>query len=60
MRTIVALGFAALVVSAFGSGTMYADDAPPFESGLQPGEFAPPFDVHDITGPNQGKTLCYR
>ena len=27
---------------------------------LSPGDFVSPFDVHDITGPNKGKTLCYR
>ena len=30
------------------------------KSGLQVGEHAPAFNVRDITGPNQGKTLCYR
>jgi hypothetical protein len=30
------------------------------QSGLQVGESAGAFDVKDITGPNQGNTLCYR
>jgi len=30
------------------------------QSGLQVGERAGSFNVKDITGPNQGKTLCYR
>jgi len=30
------------------------------QSGVQVGDFAAPFDVKDITGPNKGKTLCYR
>jgi hypothetical protein len=29
-------------------------------SGFQPGEFTPPFEVVDVTGPNKGRTLCYR
>jgi hypothetical protein len=30
------------------------------ESGLQVGARTSAFNVRDITGPNQGKTLCYR
>src|SRR6476661_9189240 len=30
------------------------------ESGLPVGESVPAFNVRDITGPNEGKTLCYR
>ena len=30
------------------------------ESGLQVGDFATAFNVKDITGPNKGKSLCYR
>ena len=30
------------------------------KSGLEVGQHAPPFNVRDITGPNAGKTLCYR
>jgi hypothetical protein len=29
-------------------------------SGLQVGERTSPYNVRDITGPNAGKTLCYR
>ncbi len=38
--------------------TIHAGDA--VQSGLKPGESVSPFDVEDITGPNKGKTLCYR
>ena len=58
MRTMLAWGASALVVSAFVVGTTRAGDAP--KSGLQVGELASPFDVQDITGPNKGTTLCYR
>lgn len=34
-----------------------ADD---FTSGLQVGEHAGAYNVKDITGPNKGKSLCYR
>jgi len=54
----VAWGASALVVSALVVGTSLAGDA--VKSGLTAGEFATPFDVQDITGPNKGKTLCYR
>jgi hypothetical protein len=30
------------------------------KSGLQVGQATSPFNVRDITGPNEGKTLCYR
>lgn len=50
----------AVVVSALVVGTAIADDAQQLKSGLQVGEFAPPFDVFDVTGPNAGTTLCYR
>src|SRR5262249_28658087 len=30
------------------------------ESGLQPGEKVGAYNVKDITGPNAGKSLCYR
>ena len=28
-------------------------------TGLSKGEKCTPFDVHDVTGPNRGKALCY-
>ena len=58
MRSVHAWGVSAVVVSAFVVGTAIAGDTP--KSGLQVGEFATPFDVQDITGPNKGRTLCYR
>jgi hypothetical protein len=30
------------------------------KSGLEEGKACGPFNVRDITGPNAGKTLCYR
>jgi hypothetical protein len=60
MRMKVAMGLSALVVSAFVVGTSVARDAADLTSGLQVGEFANPFDVQDITGPNKGTSLCYR
>lgn len=30
------------------------------KSGLQPGDRAGAYNVKDITGPNKGKSLCYR
>ncbi|HLJ09850.1 MAG TPA: hypothetical protein VKU82_01605 [Planctomycetaceae bacterium] len=30
------------------------------KSGLQVGDKTEAFNVRDITGPNEGKTLCYR
>ncbi len=30
------------------------------ESGLQVGESTKAFNVKDVTGPNKGKSLCYR
>ncbi len=58
MRSRFALGLSAVVVSIFTVGAIFAGDA--IESGLKPGEMVSPFDVDDITGPNKGKTLCYR
>lgn len=45
---IVALSFSALAVAA------------DLESGLKVGEKAGYFEVKDCTGPNAGKSLCYR
>ena len=39
-------------------GTVLAGEA--VDSGLKIGEVVTPFQVDDITGPNKGKTLCYR
>jgi hypothetical protein len=40
------------------AGVVMAAD--PVKSGLATGEFVPAFNVKDCTGPNEGKTLCYR
>ena len=39
------------------TGVVIAAD---LQSGLQVGDSAGPFNVKDITGPNKGKSLCYR
>jgi hypothetical protein len=58
MRFDFAKGISAVVVSIVMVGTSLAGDA--VKSGLQVGDAAGPFNVDDITGPNKGKTLCYR
>jgi hypothetical protein len=58
MRMRFAAGLSGVVVSIVMVGTCLAGDA--IESGLKVGEACNPFDVDDITGPNKGKTLCYR
>ena len=58
MRFRFATGISAVVVSIVMVGTRLAGDA--VQSGLKVGESVNPFDVEDITGPNKGKTLCYR
>lgn len=45
-----------LVVVAAGAIAM----AETVKSGLEVGDHAGAFNVKDITGPNKGKTLCYR
>ena len=51
-------GVAAACLMAL-AGVAFAADT--LESGLPVGEGpVPPFNVRDITGPNKGKTLCYR
>lgn len=57
MRLTRAWGVPALVVTALVAGTAIAGD---IQSGAQVGDFAAPFDVKDITGPNKGRELCYR
>jgi hypothetical protein len=58
MRVRLAAGLSAVVVSIVAVGASRAGD--PVDSGLSVGDFASPFDVKDITGPNKGTTLCYR
>ena len=58
MRLNFATGLSAVVVSIVMVGTGIAGDA--VESGLKVGDAAGAFNVDDITGPNKGKTLCYR
>lgn len=47
---------AAALMIAFGAVALAGD----VESGLEPGAQAGAFNVKDITGPEKGKTLCYR
>jgi hypothetical protein len=58
MRLKVAASVSGVVVSIVMVGACLAGD--PVESGMKVGEFATPFNVDDITGPNKGTTLCYR
>ncbi len=58
MRPRIAPGLSAVVVSIVMVGTCYAGDA--VKSGQAVGDPVSPFNVEDITGPNKGKTLCYR
>jgi hypothetical protein len=50
------LSSAAILCAALGVAVA-ADE---IKSGLQVGESTEAFNVRDITGPNKGKTLCYR
>jgi hypothetical protein len=58
MRSRFATGLSAVVVSIVTVGTSLAGD--PVKSGQNVGDPVSAFDVEDITGPNKGKTLCYR
>jgi hypothetical protein len=58
MQLFSATRVSSVVVSILVVGTSLAGDA--VQSGLKPGEFVRPFNVDDVTGPNKGKTLCYR
>jgi hypothetical protein len=53
-----AVGLPVVAASMVLVGVSFAGDA--VKSGLKPGESVNPFQVDDITGPNKGKTLCYR
>jgi hypothetical protein len=58
MRREIACGISAAVLTIAMVGASRAGDA--VQSGLKAGESVSPFQVDDITGPNKGKTLCYR
>jgi hypothetical protein len=58
MRWNAAFGLSAVVASIVAVGASLAGDA--VKSGLKVGESVNAFLVDDITGPNKGKTLCYR
>src|SRR5262249_32160315 len=53
MKRFIAPAFALLTIA----GLALAGDV---KSGLDLGERTTPFNVKDITGPNKGKSLCYR
>jgi hypothetical protein len=54
MRRILSVAF---VASAMFAGALFAAE---LKSGLQPGDAPPPYNVKDVTGPSEGKSLCYR
>ena len=56
MRRIIGLSPALLMVVSMTTFAIAGD----VESGLQEGDAAGAFNVKDITGPNKGKSLCYR
>jgi hypothetical protein len=58
MRLELAVGLSAVAVSIVMVGTSLAGD--PVQSGLKAGEPVNAFLVDDVTGPNKGKSLCYR
>lgn len=58
MRNQIRWVGSAIAVSAFLAGVVVA--GADLKSGLQVGDAASPFEVRDITGPNKGKSLCYR
>lgn len=58
MRLRFANSIPTLVVSIAVMGTSMAGDS--VTSGLKIGDFVSPFNVDDVTGPNKGKSLCYR
>lgn len=47
----------AIAIAITAVGVVSAED---LKSGLQVGESAGAFNSKDITGPNKGKSLCYR
>lgn len=51
------LWMTSMAVAVASCGVVVAAD---LQSGLQVGADAGPFNVKDITGPNKGKSLCYR
>ncbi len=55
MRTILVPSIA-IVALTFSAVAAAAD----LQSGLKVGESAGAFNIRDCTGPNAGKTLCYR
>ena len=58
MRFRFASGLPGVVVSIVMVGTSLAGE--PVKSGPGVGDAPSAFNVEDITGPNKGKTLCYR
>ena len=54
MRRILSVAF---VASAMFAGALIAAE---LKSGLQPGDAPPAYNVKDVTGPSEGKSLCYR
>ena len=55
MRSLLAPSAALLIATV---GVAFA--AEELKSGLQVGDRTSAYNIRDITGPNAGKTLCYR
>lgn len=53
-------GLLSVVVVSSSMGFSAEEAASEVKSGLPVGEIVPAFNVRDITGPQRGKTLCYR
>lgn len=58
MRYTAMLG--AFVAAALAAGSLAAEEKACVKSGPQCGQGVAAFHVKDVTGPNQGKELCYR
>lgn len=58
MRMRFAGALPAVVASIVAVGAIRAGEL--VTSGPKVGSLPTPFDVDDVTGPNRGKTLCYR
>lgn len=58
MRFHFGVGLSAVVASLIVVGCGVAEG--PVQSAHEADPYVGPFEVEDITGPNQGKSLCYR
>ncbi len=58
MRKSLTWGLTVITVALGASAFAATRDRP--KSGLPVGESTDPFNVLDVTGPNKGRSLCYR